>query len=129
MKRAIRSIAAGVLAATIVVPAAAHEAGTLILRGGVGTVAPKSDNLNLGSLDLGGGISLSSASVEVDDGTSLTLSGTYMFTENWALDVLAAWPFKHDIDVAAMFGASTAHGSSRRNSSVGMVGLPFQQDR
>lgn len=101
MKRAIRSIAASVLAATIVVPAAAHEAGTLILRGGVGTVAPKSDNLNLGSLDLGGGISLSSASVEVDDGTSLTLSGTYMFTENWALDVLAAWPFKHDIDVAA----------------------------
>jgi outer membrane protein len=39
--------------------------------------------------------------VQVDDGTSLTLSFTYMFTENWAFDVLAAWPFKHDIDIEA----------------------------
>lgn len=107
MKRATKSIAAAALAATVAIPAAAHEAGTWVLRGGVGTVAPKSNNLNLGSLDVGGGISLSSASVEVDDGTSLTLSGTYMFTENWAFDVLAAWPFKHDIDVAATIDDGT----------------------
>ena len=37
----------------------------------------------------------------VDGGTSLVLSGTYMFSENWAFDILAAWPFKHDVDLDA----------------------------
>ena len=35
--------------------------------------------------------------VLVDSGTSVVLSGTYMFTRNWAFDILAAYPFTHDI--------------------------------
>lgn len=68
----------------------AHEAGDFIFRAGVGIVDPKSDNLSVPALD---------ATVQVDSGTSLTLTGAYMFTDNWAFEVLAAWPFQHDIDV------------------------------
>ncbi len=112
MKRAGQIIAAS---AMILVTglASAHEAGEWVLRAGVGQVAPKSGNLNIGSIDLGGGVSLDSASIEVDDGTSLVLSATYMFTDNWALDILAAAPFKHDIDVKASItaGGDTVAGS------------------
>ena len=67
---------------------------------------PKDDNLPLGDVDLvipdqGIDLTLSGAAVQVDDGTSLTLSFTYMFTKNWAFDVLAAWPFKHDVTIDA----------------------------
>lgn len=93
--------------------AAAHEPGSWIVRAGIGQVSPKSGNLNIGSLDVGGGISLDSASVEVDDGTSLVLSGTYMMTKNWAVDILASAPFKHDIDVRASItaGGNTTSGT------------------
>jgi outer membrane protein len=76
----------------------AHEAGDFIFRAGVGVVEPKSDNLSVPALD---------ATVQVDSGTSLTLTGAYMMTDNWAFEVLAAWPFKHDIDVD-LAGVGTA---------------------
>lgn len=62
--------------------ATAHEAGDMLLRFGVGVVAPKSNNSEI---------------VSVDDGTSATVTFTYFYTDNWAVDVLASWPFKHDI--------------------------------
>jgi len=43
----------------------------------------------------------------VDSATSVTLMGTYMFTKNWAFDILASWPFKHDIDLVLSDGADT----------------------
>ena len=98
-RAAILAVASGLLIAGSL--AEAHEQGTWVLRAGAGQVSPKSGNLDLGSLDLGGGLSLDSASVEVDHGWSLVLSGTYMLTENWGFDVLASAPFNHDIDVKA----------------------------
>jgi outer membrane protein len=73
--------------------ALAYEAGTWVLRAGVGVVAPDSDNL---VVDDG----VETITVNVDDGTSLTLMGTYMFSPNWGFDILASWPFKHDINVS-----------------------------
>jgi outer membrane protein len=70
-----------------------YEAGTWVLRAGVGVVAPDSDNL---VVDDG----VETITVNVDDGTSLTLMGTYMFSPNWGFDILASWPFKHDINVS-----------------------------
>jgi len=105
--------ASAVVAAMVSTPVSAHEAGEWILRAGIGQVAPKSGNLRLpGDIDVGGGLTLQNASVEVDSGTSLVLSGTYMFTRNWALDILASAPFKHDIDVKATItdGASSETG-------------------
>jgi outer membrane protein len=46
---------------------------------------------------LAAGLGEESIEIDVDSATSMTLSGTYMFTENWAFDVLASWPFQHDI--------------------------------
>ena len=105
MKRPFVVVASMLLGVALATPAVAHEAGQWIVRAGVGTVMPKDDNLTLPTIDLGGVIV--DATIQVDDGTSLTLTGTYMFTENWAFDILAAWPFKHDIDLDATIDDGT----------------------
>lgn len=64
----------------------AYEKGEWIFQAGVGTVDPKSSNGDVAS---------------VDAGTSLILSGEYMITDNLGFEVLAAWPFSHDIKLAA----------------------------
>jgi outer membrane protein len=91
MKSSKYLLAAGALLALVASPALAYEAGTWILRAGVGVVAPDSDNL----VDEDG---TTRTTVNVDDGTSLTLMGTYMFSPNWGFDILASWPFQHDIN-------------------------------
>ena len=93
MKHLSKLLIAASLLSIAALPAQAYEAGQWILRGGIGTVAPKSDNLNLSD-------AVDTITVDVDDGTSLTLSGTYMLSKNWAFDVLASWPFNHDIELA-----------------------------
>lgn len=64
----------------------AYEKGDWIVEAGVGVVDPKSDNGDV---------------VGVDSGTSLIISGEYMFTDNWGFEVLGAWPFSHDITLVA----------------------------
>lgn len=110
MKRPFLVLASVLLSVALAAPAFAHEAGQWIIRGGVGTVMPKDDNLSLPLITIDP-LTID-ASVLVDDGTSLVLSGTYMFTENWALDILGAWPFKHDIDLDATIsdGVDTESG-------------------
>jgi outer membrane protein len=95
MKRFNIATAAVVAALVLAAPASAHEEGTWIIRAGVGTVAPESDNLVLRDFPAAD----IDTTVVVDNGTSLTLTGTYMFTQNWAFDILAAWPFTHDISI------------------------------
>jgi outer membrane protein len=98
MKLSSTAFAAACVALLLAVPASAHEQGSWILRAGVGTVAPDSNNLVLPDFPAGG----INTTVNVDDGTSLTLTGTYMFRENWAFDILAAWPFTHDISITVV---------------------------
>ena len=59
------------------------EAGDFLVRVGASMVDPKSDNHPV---------------VEVDSGSTLTFNGTYFMTDQWAVELLAALPFKHDID-------------------------------
>jgi outer membrane protein len=99
MKRPSIVLVSVLLGIALSAPAQAHEAGQWIVRGGIGTVMPKDDNLSLPEIAIDE-LTIN-GSVQVDDGTSLTLSFTYMFTENWAFDILAAYPFKHDIDLDA----------------------------
>jgi outer membrane protein len=99
MKSSKYLLAAGALLALVASPALAYEAGTWVLRAGVGVVAPDSDNLVLDPDTI----------IEVDDGTSLTLMGTYMFSPNWGFDVLASWPFNHDIKLGGVKIAETDH--------------------
>ena len=110
MKRSLVVWTTALLSVALAGPAMAHEPGQWILRAGVGTVMPKSNNLTLPEISIDP-VTIN-ANVDVDDGTSLVLSGTYMFTENWAFDILAAYPFKHDIDLAATvtIGTETESG-------------------
>lgn len=95
-----RSFKLGVLAAAVMAaaPAAqAFEAGDFILRAGVAHVAPddSSDSITVGGAPLLNG---ADSKVTVDANTQLGLRGTYMFTSNLGIGLLAATPFKHDIN-------------------------------
>ena len=73
----------------------AHEAGDFIFRAGVAYVNPNDDS---GSIKSNGtDVGLGSSPVKVDSATSLGLTFAYMFTDNIAVEVLGAWPFKHDL--------------------------------
>ncbi len=81
-------VAAAFLALSYSAFANAHEKGDWLLRVGAGMVDPDTPNADVGGADL-----------DVDSGTSLVFNGTYFFTPNVAFEVLAALPFKHDVDL------------------------------
>lgn len=64
--------------------ALAHDAGDKLIRVGITTVDPKSNN---------------NPTVDVDSGTTLTFNGTWFYSENWGIELLAALPFSHDIEL------------------------------
>ena len=72
----------------------AKEKGDWVVRAGVSYIDPKSDNgsLVIPELDL-------DSTIRVDSATMLTFDGTYMITNNFGVELLAALPFKHDISV------------------------------
>jgi outer membrane protein len=83
----MKKITAAVLATLGLTAAGASiaaEPNPWILRFGAHHVAPKSDN---------------HAVVNVDAGTSLTFNLTRMLNERWGVEVLAALPFTHDINL------------------------------
>lgn len=65
--------------------AAAFEPGDWLVRVGASYVAPASDNHE---------------TVSVESATSATINFSYMMTDCWALELLAAYPFKHDLELA-----------------------------
>ena len=93
-----RTFKLGVLAAAVMAAAPAvqaYEAGDFIGRVGVVTVDPESSSSNLNSNALG---ELDGAKVSVDSNTQLGLTVSYMFTDQIALGILGATPFKHNIE-------------------------------
>lgn len=80
-------------------PAQAYEAGDWLVRVGVTSVDPKSDNLETAVPGTGGPVPVT---IEVDSGTTLTFNGTYFFSPQWGLEILAAAPFNHDIEIAGI---------------------------
>jgi outer membrane protein len=73
----------------------AYDKGDWVLRAGTTTVTPNEDSSNVfvGGTDLGLGVS-------VENSTQLGLNVAYFFTPRWSLEVLAATPFSHDIELA-----------------------------
>lgn len=61
-------------------------AGDWLFRAGVHNVEPKSDNHPV---------------VNVDGAASLTVSATYFVSQHWAVEVLGAVPFTHDVNLNA----------------------------
>ena len=86
MKLKTALCAATLLGAATVNTATAMEQGDWLIRIGASNVDPKSNNHEL---------------VSVDSGTSATINFTYMMTANWAVEVLAAYPFEHDLYLVA----------------------------
>lgn len=72
---------------------AAHSAGDILLRVGAVTVAPDTESGTVSGLPDG----VNNARVDVEDNTQLSLTATYMLTDNLGLELLAATPFTHDI--------------------------------
>ncbi len=107
MRSKLGMVATMLVALALAAPAAAHEAGQWVVRAGAGTVAPKSGNLGFGDVNLADGSVITGSSIEVDDGTSLVLSATYMIHDNWAVDILGALPFEHDIDLVGTLNGSS----------------------
>lgn len=97
MKTIKMLLVATALLALAASPALASEPGKWTLRTGIGMVEPESNNLTFTD-------GADTLRVDVDSGTAMTFSATYMFNENWAFDVLAATPFSHDIN-ASLIGA------------------------
>jgi outer membrane protein len=60
----------------------AMDQGDWLMRFGGSYVDPKSNNSEI---------------VSVDSAYSFTFNFSYMMTDNWAVELLAAYPFKHDI--------------------------------
>ncbi len=71
----------------------AYEKGDWLVRVGAGMVDPDSDNGRVDALDVG---------IDVDSGASLVFNGTYFVSSNVAFEVLAALPFKHDVDLEGL---------------------------
>ncbi len=87
----------GLLAAATLLStgAMAQSQGDWLVRAGLGVVAPQgdSDNLIFEGIDLGSGYQ-----IDVDDGYAAVINATYMATDNIGIEILAATPFKHDIE-------------------------------
>ncbi|WP_066961374.1 OmpW family protein [Microbulbifer sp. Q7] len=86
------------LAACISGSAFAYDGGDFIFRSGAITVSPE---VSSSALSLGGA-TLEGTAAGVDDGTALSLIGTYMLRDHWGVEVIAATPFSHDLKVSGL---------------------------
>lgn len=76
------AIAGVALSLSLTNTAVAFEPGDWLVRAGASVADPKSNNHDV---------------VSVDSATSFTFNISYMMTDIWSVEVLAAYPFKHDI--------------------------------
>lgn len=97
MKKAL-FVAAALVAAT---PALAHEAGSFILRAGAAHVAPNDSSSRI-STTVTGPIAGTKATVNSD--TQLGLTFAYKLTDHIGIELLAATPFSHQVNVKGVGG-------------------------
>ncbi len=77
----------------------AYEAGDIMVKAGIINVAPKDDNVNISGV----------GKVQVEDDTQLGLTATYMVTPQVGIEVLAATPFKHSVELDGDRIGTTKH--------------------
>lgn len=77
-------------------PALAQSAGSWTVGVGAHNVAPRSDNGTLTATPLG------NLAMDVGSNTRPTITGEYFLKDNLGLEVLAALPFQHDINVVGV---------------------------
>lgn len=86
MTRKIKKVlcTAAILATAAANTAMAMDQGDWLVRAGASYIDPKSNNHEI---------------VSVDSATSFTFNVSYFMTDAWAVELLAAWPFKHDLEL------------------------------
>jgi outer membrane protein len=99
MKKSILTLA--LIGTLFSASALAHKAGDIVFRAGLATVAPDASSTNIlvggANFDIPGvGVV---GGVDVDNNTQLGLTVAYFLTDNWNIEVLAATPFSHDIEI------------------------------
>jgi len=92
MKKTLLTIA---LLSSLSTAAFANQAGDILIRGGATMVSPDSGKSSI----LLSGSSENGMSLSVDDNTQLGLNFVYFFDSNWAIELLAATPFTHDVTI------------------------------
>jgi outer membrane protein len=92
--------------------AVGYEAGDILVRAGVATVAPddSSDGIAIPALAIG---KMPGTRAEVDSDTQLGLTATYMLNSAWGVELLAATPFKHDITANLGGGVKVKAGDTK----------------
>ncbi|MEA9826150.1 OmpW family outer membrane protein [Xanthomonas campestris pv. raphani] len=93
MRKRSTVLFAALAAASVSAPALAQSKGDWLLGIGAHQVAPKSDNG-----------SLAGGTLDVDVGTDIrpTITAEYFIADNWGIEVLAALPFEHDINIRGL---------------------------
>ena len=79
--------------------AATNKAGDILVRAGYTTVNPddESSSVFVGA-DLGSGVG-------VDTSAALGINAVYFLKDNWAVELLAATPFSHDLELSPIVAA------------------------
>ncbi len=87
----------------------AAEAGDWLVRVGLGHVKPDTSSGNL----VVAGDELVGARIDVGSNTRPIINLTYMATDHIGLELLAAWPFEHDIQGAGILGGAGKLGETK----------------
>ncbi|HDR1501720.1 TPA: outer membrane beta-barrel protein [Pasteurella multocida] len=95
MKKTV--LALGVMAALVAGSAVAHQAGSVIVRGGPILVVPNASTNHDGFR------------FDVNSNAQLGLTATYMATDNLGVELLAATPFSHEITLGNTLVGKTKH--------------------
>ena len=90
MKKILPLMIAAALAAPV---AMAHQAGDFLVRGGLAFVSPQSSGNDF----------------EINDNAQLGLTLTYMATDNFGVELLAATPFSHSVKMGDTEVAKVKH--------------------
>ncbi|TDK43058.1 OmpW/AlkL family protein [Antarcticimicrobium luteum] len=83
------------LAAALAGPLAAQSKGDWTVGVGFGYVVPKSDNGTLAG-----------GAATIGESARPTFTGEYFFRDNWGIELLAAAPFKHDVNIGGAYAAT-----------------------
>ena len=84
------------LSASLALPAAAQSRGDWTLGVGVHNVDPKSDNGTLTATPLG------NLKMDIGSNARPTITGEYFIADNLGIELIAAFPFEHDVDIKGL---------------------------
>lgn len=73
----------------------AHSAGDLLLRWGPAAVVPNDDS---GTISGSGGAGIAGSEVGIENGLALGITAAYMITDHIGIGLLAATPFRHELE-------------------------------